>query len=117
MSNVALNNSQKSAVRFFAGKVGGRFDRRAVLDLTNLNGADYDHLVRVLEPRGCVKILPDQTGVTDGQIQILPLITDFEQKMDEAPKLIFLQRHPYLGPIIGAVVGATITGIINYFLK
>jgi hypothetical protein len=96
------------------GKIGGRFDRRAVLDLTDLTAADYDHLVNVLQSGGCLKILPDPTNGTSGQIQILPTIDDFGRKLDEQPKLIFLQRHPYLGPIIGAVVGATLTAIFNY---
>src|SRR5438309_1124159 len=78
----AFNDRQKSALRWLACKVGGRFDRRALIEQTGLSQADCEFLIHWLDQRGGLKVIPDTTNVTSGHVEVLAGVKAIAEQLD-----------------------------------
>jgi len=115
----SLSNSERQAVRWLAHRADECFDRAALVKATGLSFGEYEHLLPMLADRGHVEIIPVSDGIPYGNFQVGPSIRAFDRQLDQPaqPGPTFLQRHPYLGPIIGAVITGTVAVILYYLGK
>jgi hypothetical protein len=77
-----FNEKQKSAIRWLASKSGLYLDRRAVIENTQLSSAEYGHLLRYLNQRKCVEIVPVDNGVFASDFHVASSIDDVVREID-----------------------------------
>lgn len=84
----ALNDKQKKAIRYLSEKRQGErtyFKRQEVIGDTKLTDDEYERLIRFLEQRDAVEIVPIDDGIFANDFSVSPAILDIVHDLDNPP--------------------------------
>ena len=111
----SLNDRERRAIKWLAERPNACLDRAEVMAATGLSDAEYERLLPMLAQLGQVEQIRVADGIYFSGFQVQPSIPAFARQLDEppepspkAPELTFLQRHTYLGPVIGATISGAV---------